>query len=166
LTGGTVGSTGPETSREDDVERGPLEVLVVSFPGEEVPEGVDVALSAMKEVGDIRVISGMTVTRPLEGPPEVTQIASFQDVGDIVADIVGHTAVGVPNADAIDEVVATLEPGSTALLLVVEHVWAVGVAEEIRAAGGRLVDAVRLPSDVLAAAEEVLGGQPAPSPEP
>jgi uncharacterized membrane protein len=148
------------------VERGPLEVLVVSFPGEEVPEGVDVALTAMKEVGDIRVISGMTVVRPLDGPPEVTQIASFQDVGDIVADIVGHTAVGVPNAAAIDEVVATLEPGSTAQLLVIEHVWAVGVAAEVRAAGGRLVDAVRLPSDVLAAAEEVLGGQPAPSTEP
>jgi uncharacterized membrane protein len=150
---------------EDDVERGPLEVLVVSFPREEVPEGVEVALAAMKEIGDIRVISGMTVTRPVDGPPEVTQIASFQDVGDVVADIVGHTAVGLPNADAIDAVVTTLEPGSTALLLVVEHVWAVGVAAEIRAAGGRLVDAVRLPSDVLAAAEEVLGGQPASSPE-
>jgi uncharacterized membrane protein len=147
------------------VERGPLEVLVVAFPGEEVPEGVEVALAAMREVGDIRVISGMTVTRPLAGPPEVTQIAAFRDVGDVVADIVGHTAVGVPNADAIDQVVATLEAGSTALLLVVEHVWAVGVAAEIRAAGGRLVDAVRLPSDVLAAAEEVMGGQPAASPE-
>jgi uncharacterized membrane protein len=147
------------------VERGPLEVLVVAFPGEQVPDGVEVAISAMKEVGDIRVISGMTVTRPLDGPPEVTQIASFQDVGDVVADIVGHTAVGFPNADAIDEVVTTIEPGSTALLLVVEHVWAVGVAAEIRATGGRLVDAVRLPSDVLAAAEEVLGGQPATRPE-
>lgn len=147
------------------MERGPLEVLVVAFPGEQVPEGVEVALGAMREIGDIRVISGMTVIRPHDGPPEVTQIASFQDVGDVVADIVGHTAVGVPNADAIDQIVATLEPGSTALLLVVEHVWAVGVAAEIRAAGGRLVDAVRLPSDVLAAAEEVMGGQPAASPE-
>jgi uncharacterized membrane protein len=139
------------------MERGPLEVLVLSFPEERVPEGVETALEAMRQIGDIRLISGLTVTRPTEGEPIVTQIAAIDDVGDIVADIVAHTAVGLLDADAVEEVVSTIDPGSTAVLVLVEHVWAVGIAAEIREAHGVLVDSVRLPRQVLAAAEEVLG---------
>jgi uncharacterized membrane protein len=140
------------------VERGPLEVLVLAFPHEQVPEGVEVALDALRQVGDLRLVSGLTVSRPVDGPVEVTQLAAFDDVGDVVADILAHAAVGLDDSDAVEGVLATLAPGSTAVLVLVEHVWAVGIAAEIRAADGELLDAVRLPSSALAAAEEALGG--------
>lgn len=139
------------------MDRGPIEVIVLSFPGVGRPEGVDMAVDAMREVGDIRLISAMTVTRADDGEAEVEQIAAFDDVGDVTADILAHTAVGMPNAAAVDEAVAAVEPGSTAVLFVVEHVWAVGFASEVRAAGGRLVDAVRLPQELLDATEDALG---------
>jgi hypothetical protein len=145
------------------VDRGPIEVVVLSFPGLGRPEGVDLAVEAMREVGDIRLISAMTVTRPSEGEAEVEQVAAYDDVGDVAADILAYTAIGMPNAEAVDEAVAAVEPGSTAVLFVVEHVWAIGFASEVRAAGGRLVDAVRLPQELLSATEEALG---APSSTP
>jgi uncharacterized membrane protein len=140
------------------MERGPLEVLVIGFPQDHLPEGVEVALDALRQVGDLRLISALMVTRPEDGPPEVTQVAAFDDVGDVVADILAHAAVGLIDADAVDQVVTMVEPGSTAFLALVEHVWAVGIAAEIREARGVLLDAVRLPADALAAAEEALGG--------
>jgi uncharacterized membrane protein len=139
------------------VDRGPIEVIVLSFPGLGRPEGVDLAVEAMREVGDIRLISAMTVTRPTVGDAELEQVAAFDDVGDVAADILAHTVVGMPNAEAVDAAVATVEPGSTAVLFLVEHVWAIGFASEVRAAGGRLVDAVRLPQELLDATEEALG---------
>ncbi|SRR6056297_317410 len=139
------------------MDRGPIEVVVLSFPGAGRPEGVDVAVEAMREVGDIRLISAMTITRSADGAAEVEQIAAYDDVGDVTADLLGHAAVGLPNAEAVDTAIATVEPGSTAVLFVVEHVWAVGFAAEVRAAGGKLVDAVRLTPDLLEAAERVLG---------
>jgi uncharacterized membrane protein len=139
------------------VDRGPIEVVVLSFPGVGRPEGVDLAVEAMREVGDIRLISAMTVTRPTEGEAELEQVAAFDDVGDVAADILAHTVVGMPNAEAVDAAVALVEPGSTAVLFLVEHVWAIGFASEVRAAGGRLVDAVRLPQELLQATEEALG---------
>jgi len=139
------------------MDRGPVEVVVLSFPGVGRPEGVDVAVEAMRDVGDIRLISAMTITRPLEGDAEVEQVAAYDDVGDVTADIVAHAAVGMPNADAVDAAVNSVTPGSTAVLFVVEHVWAVGFAAEVRAAGGKLVDSVRLTEDLLDAAERVLG---------
>jgi hypothetical protein len=139
------------------VDRGPIEVIVLSFPGLGRPEGVDLAVEAMREVGDIRLISAMTVTRPTEGEADVEQAAAYDDVGDVTADILAYTAVGMPNAEAVDAAIAAVEPGSTAVLFVVEHVWAVGFASEVRAAGGRLVDAVRLPQELLDATEEALG---------
>ncbi len=145
------------------MDRGPIEVVVLSFPGLSRPAGVDIAIEAMREVGDIRLISAMTVTRPTEGQAEVEQVAAFDDVGDVAADILAYTSIGLPNADAVDEAVAAVEPGSTAVLFVVEHVWAIGFASEVRAAGGRLVDAVRLPQELLDATEEALG---APSSAP
>ncbi len=146
------------------MERGPIEVIVLSFPGIGRPEGVDVAVEAMREVGDIRLISAMTITRPLQGDAEVEQVAAYDDVGDVTADIVGYAAVGMPNADAVDAAVNSVTPGSTAVLFVVEHVWAVGFAAEVRAAGGRLVDSVRLTEDLLDAAERVLGEDSASRP--
>jgi len=139
------------------MDRGPIEVVVLAFPGLGRPEGVDVAVEAMREVGDIRLISAMTVTRPDEGAAEVEQVAAFDDVGDVTADLLGYAAVGMPNAEALDAAVATVEPGSTAVLFVVEHVWAIGFAAEVRAAGGKLVDAVRLTPDLLEAAEQIMG---------
>ena len=139
------------------MDRGPIEVVVLSFPGAGRPEGVDVAVEAMREVGDIRLISALTITRSADGAAEVEQIAAYDDVGDVTADLLGHAAVGLPNAEAVDTAIATVEPGSTAVLFVVEHVWAVGFAAEVRAAGGKLVDAVRLTPDLLEAAERVLG---------
>lgn len=144
------------------MERGPIEVLVLSFPGVGTPPGVTMALEAMREVGDLRLISSMTVTRPADGPPELVQVAAFDDIGDMVADIVGHTAVGLPNAEAVDAIIAELQPETTAVLAVVEHVWAVGIAAEVQAAGGTLLDAVRLPSALLAAAEAQMA-EPSPS---
>ncbi|MFU8839356.1 MAG: DUF6325 family protein [Nitriliruptoraceae bacterium] len=142
------------------MDRGPIEVIVLSFPGLGRPEGVDLAVEAMREVGDIRLISAMTVTRPTVGEAEVEQVAAYDDVGDVAADILAYTAVGMPNAAAVDAAVATVEPGSTAVLFVVEHVWAIGFASEVRAAGGHLVDAVRLPQELLDATEEALGQAP------
>ena len=139
------------------MDRGPVEVVVLSFPGLGRPEGVDVAVEAMREVGDIRLISAMTITRPLEGDAEVEQVAAYDDVGDVTADILAYAAVGMPNADAVDAAVNSVTPGSTAVLFVVEHVWAVGFAAEVRSAGGKLVDSVRLTQDLLDAAERVLG---------
>ena len=145
------------------MDRGPIEVIVLSFPGHGRPAGVDLAVDAMREVGDIRLISAMTVTRPTEGAAEVEQVAAYDDVGDVAADILAYTAVGMPNAEAVDAAVAAVEPGSTAVLFVVEHVWAIGFASEVRAAGGRLVDAVRLPQELLDATEQALG-HPSSSP--
>lgn len=142
------------------MDRGPLEVLVLSFPHERVPEGVEAALDAMREVGDLRLISGFVVTRPHEGEPTATQIAAIDDVGDLVADVVGHAMTGFVGADAIDEIVRTIEPGSTAVLVIVEHVWAVGIAAEIREADGELIDSVRLPRQLLAAAEAAMASSP------
>ncbi|TVR21934.1 MAG: hypothetical protein EA387_09500 [Nitriliruptor sp.] len=139
------------------MERGPIEVIVLAFPGIGRPDGVDAAVDAMREVGDIRLISAMTITRPLQGAAEVEQVAAFDDVGDVTADIVAYAAVGMPNADAVDAAVNSVTPGSTAVLFVVEHVWAVGFAAEVRAAGGKLVDSVRLTEELLDAAERVLG---------
>lgn len=140
------------------MQRAPLEVLVLSFPDDDIPEGVAGALQSLREGGDLRVVSMLTVRRPLDGPPELQAMATFDDIGDVVADIEAHAAVGLLDADDVDQLVSEVPQGSTAVLVLVEHVWAVGIAAEIRASGGVLLDAARLAPDRLAAAEDQLGG--------
>ncbi|WP_024756809.1 hypothetical protein [Streptomyces exfoliatus] len=45
------------------------------------------------------------------------------------------------------EAAETLEPGSCALMLLVEHVWAARAADAIREAGGRVSGTVRISPD-------------------
>ena len=52
------------------------------------------------------------------------------------------------------EAAAGLEPNSSAALLVWENVWARGVAQAMRDAGGQLLAFERIPHDVVQAARD------------
>jgi hypothetical protein len=124
---------------------GPVEFLVLTFPGTSPGDGAIRALAGLRLSGAVRVIDTLLVSKGADGDlstRELSEIPEFAYVAQ--ADQTSLIA-----ADDADEVGAALDPGSCALLALVEQTWAAEAAEAVRASGGELAASVRIPAQVV-----------------
>ena len=127
-------------------EIGPVEYLIVAFPGNQFRGEIAPALSDLVEAGTIRII-------------EKGDVAAFE-LSDLDPEVreglenLGATSGGLFNEEDLMAAGEELDPNSSAALLVWENVWAKPVAAAIRDAGGELYDYDRIPHEVVVAARE------------
>ena len=131
---------------------GPVEYMVVAFPGNRLTGQIAPALAELVESDTIRIIDLAFVSKDADG-----SIAAFElsDLDPDVAALFGSTGAGsgmLFNDEDLAAAGEELEPNSSAALLVWEDVWATKLATAIRDAGGELYDLDRIPHDVVVAA--------------
>jgi hypothetical protein len=129
---------------------GPVEMLVLAFPGERVGSGVVDALTEVVDGGGLAILDLLFVAKTADGSVRVIEVEDE-------ADAFGFGALAVdPQAltnDADVELIAkALEPGTSAAVLVYEHVWARRITQAIVDAGGEVGLHVRIPNETVDAA--------------
>lgn len=135
-------------------EIGPVEYLIVAFPGNRFRGEIAPALAKLVDAGTIRIIDMAFVGKDEDG-----QVMAFE-LTDLDPDVreglenLGVEVQGLFNEEDLTAAAEELEPNSSAALLVWEDVWAREVAEAMRDAGGELLDFGRLPHQVVQAARE------------
>ncbi len=135
-------------------EIGPVDYVIVAFPGNQFAGEIVPGLSDLVEAGTIRLIDAAFVGRDEGGEVftlEVTELAP--DVRDAL-DVLNIEVQGLFNDDELVAIGQELELNSSAAVLVWENVWARRVAQAMRDAGGVLVAFERVPHDVVQAARE------------
>jgi len=145
-------STAGQTESIDEL--GPVDYLVVEFPGsnftgEILPELVDLV-----ERGIVRVLDLVLIKKEQDGSFEAFEFGDIDDgvLGELrelereLADLLSEEDVAA--------VAEALEPGSTAGLLVYENLWAAPFAAAVRRSGGQLVANGRIPVQALLGAIE------------
>jgi hypothetical protein len=139
----------------DDIEMGPIDYLLVEWPGKQ-PEGeIAPYLVDLVDRGLIRILDLAFLMKGEDGTVAAVEIA---DVGGEVAElaIFEGASSGLLDDEDIDEAGSALEPGTSAALLVYENTWAGPFAAAVRRSGGQLVASGRIPvTDVLAALDAV-----------
>ena len=63
-----------------------------------------------------------------------------------------HDIEGLVSTEDLDHEADLLEPGTSAIIVVWENLWAQRFTDAVRAAGGVLVDNQRIPAEVVEAA--------------
>ena len=135
-------------------ELGPVDYMIVAFPGNEFKGEVAPALADLVKSGTIRIIDLAFVAKDANG-----DIAAFE-LTDIDPQVrkgfenLGVEVNGLFNDEDLRAAAEELEPNSSAALLVWENVWARKVAQALRDSGGILLDFERLPHEVVQAARE------------
>ena len=135
-------------------EIGPVEYLIVAFPGNRFRGEIAPALADLVESGTIRIIDITFAAKDENG-----EVAAFE-LTDLDPDVreglenIGATPGGLFNEEDLASAAEELEPNSSAALLVWEDLWAKNVAAAMRDAGGVLLDHDRVPHDVVQAARE------------
>ena len=137
-------------------EIGPVDYLVVAFPGNEFRGEIAPALGELVDAGAIRIIDVAFVSKDEEGKIVAFELANLADDVREAFERLGVEVSGLFNEDDLMSAGEELELNSSAALLVWENVWARDVAQKMRDAGGVLLDFERLPHEVVQAAREAV----------
>lgn len=133
-------------------EMGPVDYVVVEFPGNRLTGKAFPLLVDLVDRGLIRILDLVFVRK--EQDSSITGLTFADLEGDEEFDPVvfdGATSGLLPDDDLV-ELAGVLEPGNSAGILVYENLWAAPFATELRRSGGRLVASGRIPVESLLAA--------------
>ncbi len=133
---------------------GPVDWLVLEFPGKQPTGQVAPYLKDLVDRGLVRVLDLMVLQKETDGTLNVSELSDLDpsDLGEIrttEADL----AMVLSEQDVLD-LAETIEPGSTAAVLVWENLWAAPFGSAVRKAGGQLVATGRIPTQAVIAAIE------------
>jgi hypothetical protein len=136
---------------EDLDEAGPIDYLVVEFPGSRMTgEGFPLLLDLV-EKGTIRILDLVFVSRAESGSLTVLEVADLDGDGDLDLAVFEGASSGLIGRDDLEEAAAAIEPGSSAGILVYENTWAAPFAAALRRGGARLVANGRIPVQAILA---------------
>lgn len=132
-------------------EPGPIDYLVVEFPGSRMTgEGLPLLVDLVDR-GIIRILDLVFVKKEQDGSIRGVQVADVDGDSRLDLTVFEGASSGLLGQDEIDDVSGVLEPGSSAGILVYENVWAGPFAAAVRRGGGRLVAGGRIPvEDIMA----------------
>jgi hypothetical protein len=135
------------------VALGPIEVIVLGFPGSRFTGEIRPRIMDLVERGIVSIVDALLIKKDQAG--EVTFIEMAQQTGDPDMEAFASQVAGLDllSAEDVDEFAAALEPGSSALAVVFEHTWILPVREAVVASGGVLLADIHVPADVV---DEVL----------
>ena len=126
-------------------ELGPVDWLVVEFPGSKFNGEIAPILRDYVERNLIKVLDLLIIKKDDDGDFEVFELTDLEDgeLGELRAHE-AQLAMLLSEQDVLD-LAATIEPGSSAGVLVWENVWAAPFASAVRHAGGQVVATGRYP---------------------
>jgi uncharacterized membrane protein len=138
---------------------GPVEYMVVAFPGNKFRGEIAPALRDLSDQGIIRIIDLAFVSKDAEGNVTAAELENIDsDAGRAFKQIEAEIGDLVNEEDLL-AVGEELEPSSSAAVLVWEDVWAAKLATSIAAADGAVLQLERVPRPVVEAALEHAGAR-------
>jgi len=133
----------------DVPEMGPIDYLVVEFPGSRMTgEGLPLLVDLVDR-GIIRILDLVFVRKGEDGSVAAVQIADLDGDGELDLAMFEGASSGLLDESDLADAGTVLEPGSAAGILVYENVWAAPFAAALRRGGGQLVASGRIPVEAL-----------------
>jgi Family of unknown function (DUF6325) len=132
----------------DEIEEmGPIDYLLVEWPGRQPNGEVAPHLIDLVDRGLIRILDLLFIAKDEDGTVEAIEIGEIP----ALAEFEGASS-GLVDDEDLQEAAAVMEPGTSAGLLVYENRWAAPFAIAVRRSGGQLVSSGRIPIQAVLAA--------------
>lgn len=127
---------------------GPVEVLMVGFPGNRFNGAIIPELKRLIDAGIITVIDGLVVSKGDDGEVTFAEFAESDGDAGQIADLIGE-AEGLVSDEDVTELAEAMDPNSTGAILIFEHVWAAGLRAAVEGSGGSMLADFRVPGAVV-----------------
>jgi hypothetical protein len=147
---------------DETATMGPVDYIVVEFPGARVTGEALARLVDLVDEGVVRVLDLVFVSKEQDGSVRAVEVADLDGDGALDLQVMAGASSGLVGPDDVEEAGAVLEPGSAAAVLVYENLWAIPFATALRRAGAELVASGRIPvNDLLDAVDAIEATEPA-----
>ena len=135
-------------------ELGPVDWIVVEFPGSRFNGEIAPVVQDLVDRGLIRVLDLMMLRKDDAGELDIFELSDLEggELGELRT-AEAELAMVLSEQDVLD-IAETIEAGSTAAVLVWENLWAAPFGAAVRHAGGQLVASGRIPIQAVLAAVE------------
>jgi Family of unknown function (DUF6325) len=128
---------------------GPIELLVVKFPGNQFTGEIAPALKELVDNGTIRIIDLIFAIKDEEGTLAVVELDALGDESLHVFKPAPSELSGTLTEDDARSLSGGLENNSSAAIMLFENTWAARFAEAMRNANGELILNERIPRAVI-----------------
>jgi hypothetical protein len=131
-----------------------VEYAVIAFPGNQFKGEIVPAIKELVDNGIVRILDLVFVIKDENGDVDAVELSALPVEARSAFDGLDHEVEGLLNQDDIEDIAASLEPNSSAGLLVWENVWSSRFAEAVQNANGILIANEKIPAPVVKAALE------------
>ncbi|MDX2563189.1 DUF6325 family protein [Streptomyces sp. TX20-6-3] len=133
-------------------ELGPIDYLIVEFPGNRMTgEGLPLLVDLVDR-GLIRILDLTFVRKEEDGSVSGLEIADLTGDGELDLAVFEGVSSGLLGQDDLEEAASALQPGSSAGVLVYENRWAAPFAAALHRGGAQVVASGRIPVPAVLAA--------------
>ena len=140
-------------SAEDIEEMGPIDYVVLEWPGRQPNGEIAPLIIDLHDRGIIRLLDVAVMVKDEEGNVAAVDLGSLDDEGFTAFE---GASTGLLDQEDLDDAAGALEPGTSAAVLVWENRWAAPVAVAVRKSGGQLVASGRIPIQAILASLDAL----------
>ena len=135
---------------------GPVDYLVVGFPGNKFSGKIAPELAALEKSGIIRIIDFVFVLKDANGKLDIKELKDLKDeTGNAFSQFAKSTNKWFSEGD-IEVIVESLPNNNSVGLLLFENIWAIRFKEALLDADAELIDTGRIPSETIAMVEKTL----------
>jgi hypothetical protein len=128
---------------------GPVELLVLKYTGDRFTGVPAARVKALVDAGLLRVIDIIMARKGDDGEVTVLEMNDLADDAFGHFDPVVYDISGLLNHDDVRALTAGWEPRTTAVVALIENVWAGQFRDDVAAAGGEVVLSERIPQRVI-----------------
>lgn len=146
--------SGSDLDQVDDQldEMGPIDYIVVEFPGNRMRGEAFPLLVDLVDRGLIRILDLRFLRKEADGSVVALALSDLDRDGTFDLMVFEGASAGLLDDEDLVEAAEAVEPGSSAAVLVFENVWAAPFARAVRRAGGQLVASGRIPVQAILSA--------------
>jgi hypothetical protein len=131
---------------------GPVELIFVKFPGNQLRGGANAIAPALKDLVDsntVRVIDLRIVRKDADGKIQSIELTSLDEDQFKTFEPLVDRVLGLISEDQIQRLSDLLQNNSSGAIMLFENVWATRFRDSLLAANGELVAIERIPGAVI-----------------
>lgn len=123
---------------------GPVELVALAFDAPRIPPAVSRAVLDVAGAGAVTLLDLVVVRRGDDGEVAVLEVHELGDEVDLVT--VDLPASGLTGDEDLREIAATIDPGTSVLVLAIEHTWSRDLVAAAVAADASVILHERVPA--------------------
>ena len=137
---------------------GPVEYVILGFPGNKFTGQIVPELAKLIDSGLIRIIDLTFITKDSAGDVEVVEYDAVEELAAFAG--LDAEVGGILTGEDIAHAALSLEPNTSAALLIWEDTWAGPFAAAVRNANGVILEGARIPREIIEQAMGALADAP------